>query len=145
MFPRLKEDLQGAARLGLCRAAVKYRSSRGVAFRTYAYRVIRGAVLDEIRKNYAIWHRDDLEQERMTWRQPKVGDSGIEKIDRDDWHSANRRVLSPREQAAYVCVYERGMTQQETARCLGVSQPYVCVLLARARAWLMRCAWVREL
>lgn len=46
-----KENLYSAALLGLTEAAHKYDTDRGVSFRTFAYPRIRGAIVDELRKN----------------------------------------------------------------------------------------------
>jgi RNA polymerase sigma factor for flagellar operon FliA len=45
------ENLESAATLGLVEAANKFDPERGVKFETYAYTRIRGAVLDELRRN----------------------------------------------------------------------------------------------
>jgi RNA polymerase sigma factor for flagellar operon FliA len=45
-----KEDLIGAAELGLVEAAASFDPSRGVLFKTFAYYRIRGAVYDALRK-----------------------------------------------------------------------------------------------
>ncbi len=45
------ENLESAATLGLVEAANKFDPERGIKFETYAYTRIRGAVLDELRRN----------------------------------------------------------------------------------------------
>lgn len=45
------ENLEAAGTLGLVEAANRYDPKRGIAFDAYAYRRIRGAVLDELRRN----------------------------------------------------------------------------------------------
>lgn len=45
-----REDLVGYGMIGLIHAADSYDSSRGIAFSTYAYPKIRGAILDELRR-----------------------------------------------------------------------------------------------
>ncbi|MEW4526354.1 sigma-70 family RNA polymerase sigma factor [Maioricimonas sp. JC845] len=45
------ENLEAAGVLGLVEAAAHFDASRGVAFTTFAYIRIRGAVLDELRRN----------------------------------------------------------------------------------------------
>lgn len=45
------ENLESAGVLGLVEAAHRFDSERGVQFKTYAYTRIRGAVLDELRRN----------------------------------------------------------------------------------------------
>lgn len=45
------ENLESAGVLGLVEAAHRFDAERGVQFKTYAYTRIRGAVLDELRRN----------------------------------------------------------------------------------------------
>jgi RNA polymerase sigma factor for flagellar operon FliA len=45
------ENLEAAGVLGLVEAAQKYDAERGVRFDTYAYGRVRGAILDELRRN----------------------------------------------------------------------------------------------
>jgi RNA polymerase sigma factor for flagellar operon FliA len=46
-----RENLESAGILGLVEAAHQYDSSRNVAFKTFAFPRIRGAILDELRRN----------------------------------------------------------------------------------------------
>jgi len=46
-----RENLEQAGVVGLVETANSYDPTRGVAFRTYAYPRIRGAIVDEMRKN----------------------------------------------------------------------------------------------
>ena len=46
-----RDDLYSAALLGLTEAAHNYDETRGVSFRTFAYPRIRGAIVDQLRKN----------------------------------------------------------------------------------------------
>jgi RNA polymerase sigma factor for flagellar operon FliA len=45
------ENLESAGTLGLVEAASKFDPERGIKFETYAYTRIRGAILDELRRN----------------------------------------------------------------------------------------------
>jgi RNA polymerase sigma factor for flagellar operon FliA len=45
------DNLEAAGTLGLVEAANRYDPERGVAFRTFAYTRIRGAIYDELRRN----------------------------------------------------------------------------------------------
>jgi RNA polymerase sigma factor for flagellar operon FliA len=50
-FPSInKDDVRGAAELGLVEAANSFDPSRGVLFKTFAYYRIRGAIYDSLRK-----------------------------------------------------------------------------------------------
>jgi RNA polymerase sigma factor FliA len=51
------EDLEGAGREGLVRAAQRFDSERGVSFRTFANHRIRGAILDAIRRESTLPRR----------------------------------------------------------------------------------------
>ena len=45
-----REDLQGFGMIGLIRAADSWEPGRGLKFSTYAYTKVRGAILDELRR-----------------------------------------------------------------------------------------------
>ncbi len=45
-----RDDLFSVGVLGLMKAAATYKKSRGASFKTYAYTLIRGAILDEVRR-----------------------------------------------------------------------------------------------
>lgn len=45
-----KDDLFSAGVLGLMNAAESFDSGRGATFKTYAYTIVRGAILDELRR-----------------------------------------------------------------------------------------------
>lgn len=46
-----RENLESAGILGLVEASKQYNRDRGVAFKTFAYQRIRGAIFDELRRN----------------------------------------------------------------------------------------------
>jgi RNA polymerase sigma factor for flagellar operon FliA len=48
------QDLMSAAVIGLINAADRYEASRGVLFRTFAERHVRGAIIDELRSHDAL-------------------------------------------------------------------------------------------
>lgn len=52
-----RENLESAGVLGLVEAAGQFDPARGVHFRTFAYARIRGAILDELRRNSPISQR----------------------------------------------------------------------------------------
>ena len=52
-----RENLESAGVLGLVEAAGQFDPTRGVQFRTFAYTRIRGAILDELRRNSPIPQR----------------------------------------------------------------------------------------
>lgn len=56
------DDMKSAAVLGLCQAARRFDPARGVSFRSYTARRIRGAIIDEIRAASG-----------MTKRKPRAG------------------------------------------------------------------------
>lgn len=45
------ENLESAGMLGLVEAAAKFEAERGIKFATFAYTRVRGAILDELRRN----------------------------------------------------------------------------------------------
>ena len=49
-----RENLYSAAMVGLIQAANAYDASRSASFRTFSYPRIRGAILDELRKNSSV-------------------------------------------------------------------------------------------
>jgi len=57
------DDYQSAALMGLCDAARRYEENKGVAFRTFAYFRIRGAMFDLMRRQIAYESQTD-ESER---------------------------------------------------------------------------------
>lgn len=65
------ENLESAGMLGLVEAAQHYEPERGAAFSTYAYPRIRGAVLDELRRNSPLPQRvlRNIGQLREIWDQ----------------------------------------------------------------------------
>jgi RNA polymerase sigma factor for flagellar operon FliA len=52
-----EENLKSAGVLGLIEAAQNYDPQRGVAFKTFAYPRIRGAIIDELRRNSPLSQR----------------------------------------------------------------------------------------
>ncbi len=52
-----EENLESAGLLGLVSAASSFDPTRGVQFKTYAYLRIRGAILDELRRNCPFPHQ----------------------------------------------------------------------------------------
>jgi len=52
-----EENLEAAGVLGLVAAANNFDAARGVRFKTYAYLRIRGAILDELRRNCPFPHQ----------------------------------------------------------------------------------------
>jgi len=67
------ENLESSGVLGLIEAANQYDSDRGVAFKTFAFVRIRGAILDELRRNSPL-------PQRMLQRVSKVR-AAYEKLD----------------------------------------------------------------
>ena len=66
------EDLEGYGVIGLIESIEKFNLSKGVSFETFAYRRIRGAMIDEVRKLYwvprTLWQKlqaVNAEKERL--------------------------------------------------------------------------------
>ncbi|WP_066637225.1 FliA/WhiG family RNA polymerase sigma factor [Desulfolucanica intricata] len=67
-----QEDLEGYGIIGLIESIEKYDPNHGVSFENFAYRRIRGAMIDEVRKQFwlprTLWHklqRVNAERERL--------------------------------------------------------------------------------
>jgi RNA polymerase sigma factor for flagellar operon FliA len=66
------EDLEGYGVIGLIESIEKFNPAKGVSFETFAYRRIRGAIIDEVRKLYwvprTLWQKlqaVNAERERL--------------------------------------------------------------------------------
>ena len=66
------EDLEGYGVIGLIESVQKFNPAKGVSFETFAYRRIRGAMIDEVRKQYwvprTLWQKlqtVNAEKERL--------------------------------------------------------------------------------
>ena len=67
------EDLEGYGVIGLIESIEKYNPAKGVSFETFAYRRIRGSMIDEVRKLYwmprTLWQKlqtVNAEKERLS-------------------------------------------------------------------------------
>ncbi|HWL09038.1 MAG TPA: sigma-70 family RNA polymerase sigma factor [Planctomicrobium sp.] len=94
------DNLESAGVLGLVEAAAQYDTTRGVAFQTFAYHRIRGAILDELRRNCPL-PQHVLEQ----WSQ-------IQRI----WEQQGERATPAT--VARAC----GLTEQEVEDCMTAIQ-----------------------
>ncbi|MFQ5505646.1 MAG: sigma-70 family RNA polymerase sigma factor [Planctomycetota bacterium] len=105
-----KEDLYSAGVLGLMHAAESYDPTKGAIFKTYAYTIVRGAILDELRRQDPVPRgmRERIrkldkafgELSARLGRLPSRGELGehlgctIEEIDQDLVSSHTAQVLS---------------------------------------------------
>lgn len=64
-----KDNLESAGVLGLVEAAASFDPERGIAFTTFAYHRIRGAILDELRRNCSLPQHvlETWNQVKQTW------------------------------------------------------------------------------
>ncbi len=73
-----KADLEGAAFLGLCDAALRYRPDKGMRFRTFSYFRIRGAMFDLLRRGGGVSRNEfkklmENEKQRKIKEQQELG------------------------------------------------------------------------
>jgi RNA polymerase sigma factor (sigma-70 family) len=120
------DDLMGPAEIALCQAAAKYDATRGIDFRTYAYKRIYGACFSSARRN------EYRERAHHTLTDSHV-DGGLSP-ERQSELSAMAGVWEyvcqlPRPHGRVVrSIYEHGLTGAEAAVQLGVSEAWVCRL-----------------
>lgn len=158
-----RDELRAGALLGLVDAAAKYDGSRGIRFRTYAEKRIRGAVLDTLRdydrvKKHArheirqgrrgevIWFRINKQIIRTVPSFSALPDiTAIDDEKRSDLLIAINR-LPPRERAVILMYYYDEMTMARIARIFGIKESRISQLCKRARSRLRKAllAEVRE-
>ncbi|MBI1831965.1 MAG: sigma-70 family RNA polymerase sigma factor [Planctomycetes bacterium] len=101
------ENLEAAGTLGLVEAANRYEPDRGVAFKTFAYTRIRGAIYDELRRN-------SMFPQEMLERIALVQDT--------------LRTLSPPVQIADIA-RKTGLTEDDVNECLAA------IRMSRTLSW----------
>lgn len=133
-----RDDLIGAGREGLIDAVNKYDASRGVPFKTYAWRRIRGAVEDHVRADMGgrgklkRKARDEavtlyLDDPDTNWKDSiYLSTNGQEQrtCDKDLVTKVLRR-LSTREAIVLVFYHVGGYTMRETGEILGITESRV--------------------
>lgn len=90
------DNLEAAGVLGLVEAAQQFDPQRGVEFKTFAYHRIRGAILDELRRNCPV-------PQQMLQRWSEI---------RQAWERLGEHVTSA------ALARECGLTEEEVERCL---------------------------
>src|SRR5258708_31770157 len=80
LFPLLPpgvdaENLLSAGTLGLVEATNKFDPERGIQFKTFAYIRIRGAILDEVRRNSPLPHNlmENIKKVRQAYEKMPAG------------------------------------------------------------------------
>jgi RNA polymerase sigma factor (sigma-70 family) len=136
----LVDDLSGAALLGLCQAARRYDPDRGVHFRPYAARRVRGAIKDECRRFSRKPHRAAYEREPI-----EVGESCVS-VPLDEFPFARDRPPRAEIRDEMRALLERhygrtrrllamlasGMTSRQAAAVLGISTSWTSTLYREA-------------
>ena len=143
-FPRHVErrEVEAAAELGLVQAANAYNSSRGIAFTTFAYYRIRGAVFDLLRQYEEI--------KRVTARivtgyflslealpqEPTANDdeSPIDRMVREEQQKRIRSALATlpeKNRRVLECYYFEDLTLDEIGKRLGLSKSWVSRMHAK--------------
>ncbi len=129
------EDLISAGTLGLVRAARHFDCSRQVAFSTYAYIRIRGAVIDELRQRSFVSSeahgrirtiRTAYEEHLAAGGRPPTDEELIQAL------SAAIQELPEKERLTILLYYERDLTMKEAGEVLKVSESRVSQLHASA-------------
>lgn len=133
--PALRDDLEGAALVGLWKASGRYREGRGVKFVTYAGWVVLGEVVDWFRRaarTRTAAHRDGVKFVSLSRLigSKKLSDvlsaeEGPDEAELKDSVERALRALPTRSSAVLRMVYLEGFKQYEAAAAFGVSAPYV--------------------
>jgi len=168
-FPSHRDEFDSAAMLGLVEAAQAWDPARNVVFSTFARQRVLGSLLDVQRRMIPRGFAADpehapvvtslssgpvafvLEHEDTRWRllrlrnwridekQPPPDKSLSDREDLDAW----LRQLPARHASILHALCVEGLTQQETARRLGLCQSRVCVLRREALS-LLDGSWYRD-
>ena len=132
------DDLLMVAKYGMIKAYKTFNEDKGIKFLSYASICITNELLIHYRKIAKYKGVDYLEREVMASEDGKPitlleSLSSGEDILQDICYNDTVQVLmkcvnklSPKERGVIERRFFRGMTQKETAKELGVSQPYVC-------------------
>lgn len=109
-----EDDLAGPAEIALIHLAGSYDSTRGIPFRVYAYRRIRGACLDSVRrKEYVERGRQTTDGLEVVSREPSPEIQAIEGQQVRVW--AKVQQLPARHALVILAVYGGGMTLEALA------------------------------
>ncbi len=133
------DDVVGCCLLGLVEAARDHMPEKG-KFSTFAARVMQYKVLSELKK-VRRWGRagymESLEAEREDGLRlaeliPDPHD-GYAEVDAAQIYEVWMGKLTEREKEAAGLVVGEGISQEDAARRMGISQPYVCRIMKKAR------------
>jgi RNA polymerase sigma factor (sigma-70 family) len=80
-LPLEEEDLVSAGTIGLIEAVDRYEPDRGVPFVPFAYRRIRGAMIDEIRRLRATQPGEETHSSRLLSLETAIAEEGLTLID----------------------------------------------------------------
>jgi RNA polymerase sigma factor for flagellar operon FliA len=142
------DDIASVAVVGLIQAVDRYELERHVPFEAFAVRRIKGAILDEIRRNAFAGRAATDARPPAPISLDELNGGHHEPSDPDDEHRqvleqdvrsdvrAAMDALAPRERTVVEDYYMRGCTLKEIARSLGVTEARICQLRSRAVAQL---------
>jgi RNA polymerase sigma factor for flagellar operon FliA len=133
------DDLVQVGMIGLDKALRDYIPEPGVLFATYASHRIRGAILDELRRNDPLSRAQRKSGEEITFEaiddafevvEPSPGPLGeLEDKRRAQALAREIRNLPPRERYVMELHYDHDMKLKEIGVTLGVSESRVCQMI----------------
>jgi RNA polymerase sigma factor (sigma-70 family) len=130
-------DMEQAALVGLCQAAQRYVSTKGVPFRAYAAKRIKGAVEDQCRESSWGSRRRPVDVVVDTDHVEQHWAKMHEHLSTPIWAEELLATMLDRERRVVEMTVMDGMTLWEAGTVLGVGEAMACRLktagLARAR------------
>lgn len=125
------EDVAQDAMVKLWHQAGRFDPERA-RLRTWLYQIVVNLSIDRRRRREAVSLPDNFDAVDPG----ALADEILAKAERDAAVAAALRALPPRQQAAMMLVYEKGVSGAEAGRVLGLSAKAIERLLARARTTL---------
>jgi len=138
-YDGLKEELRSSGFVGLTRAANRFEPGRGASFRTYAWPVIRGAMLDYLR-SLDLLTRYERSQKMTIERRNVPMEDAIDQASKQSVQQLDNAIaidrlllcLSPRSAQMVRMFYFDGCEQKQIGRCFGVNESRTCQILKKA-------------
>lgn len=131
------DDLISAGQLGLIEAAEKYDPERGIPFAGFAYRFIRGRIIDSNRRRNYDWELHET-LDSQPFADPSLASTELE-LNRGQTREAIERALEyldERDELACRTYLEPSQTLRSLGDQLGVTESGACLIRNRARGRL---------